>query len=88
MDSTSNGYKKKNQVMHTHNFGVCWYTKKLKKTRKNGIVEYHDYQIPVTQLNQGPKGYGDMQAVKLCHLAAVDRFTRYGGLEWEWQTFF
>jgi len=29
-----------------------------KKTRKNAIVEYLDYQIPVTQLN------GDMQAAK------------------------
>jgi len=28
------------------------------KTRKNAIVEYLDYQIPVTQLN------GDMQASK------------------------
>jgi len=31
------------------------------KTRKNAIVEYHDYQIPFTQL-KGPKGDGDMQA--------------------------
>jgi len=31
------------------------------KTRKNAIVEYLDYQIPVTQL-KGPKGNGDMQA--------------------------
>jgi len=28
------------------------------KTRENAIVEYLDYQIPVTQLN------GDMQAAK------------------------
>jgi len=34
------------------------------KTRKNAIVEYLDYQIPVTQLSQGPKGNGDMQAAK------------------------
>jgi len=27
----------------------------IKKTRKNAIVEYLDYQIPVTQL-MGPKG--------------------------------
>jgi len=33
------------------------------KTRKNAIVEYPDYQIPVTQL-EGPKGNGDMQAAK------------------------
>jgi len=43
------------------------YTNKAKqqtnttKTRKNAIVEYLDYQIPVTQL-KGPKGNGDMQA--------------------------
>jgi len=28
------------------------------KTRKKAIIEYHDYQIPVTQLN------GDMQEAK------------------------
>jgi len=32
-------------------------------TRKNAIVEYLDYQIPVTQ-QMGPKGNGDMQAAK------------------------
>jgi len=32
-------------------------------TRKNAIVEYLDYQIPVTQL-KGPKENGDMQAAK------------------------
>jgi len=32
-------------------------------TRKNAIVEYLDYQIPVTQL-KGPKGNRDMQAAK------------------------
>jgi len=32
-----------------------------KKTRKNAIVEYLDYQIPVTQ-QKGPKGNGDIQA--------------------------
>jgi len=31
------------------------------KQRKSAIVEYLDYQIPVTQL-MGPKGNGDMQA--------------------------
>jgi len=35
----------------------------LNETRKNAIVEYLDYQIPVTQL-MGPKGNGDMQAAK------------------------
>jgi len=34
-----------------------------KLTRKNAIVEYFDYQIPVTQL-KGPKGNGYMQATK------------------------
>jgi len=33
------------------------------KTRKHAIVEYLDYQIPVTQL-KGPKGNGDVQAAK------------------------
>jgi len=33
------------------------------KTWKNAIVEYLDYQIPVTQL-KGPRGNGDMQAAK------------------------
>jgi len=32
-------------------------------TRKNAIVEYLDYQIPVTQV-KGPKGNGDMQVAK------------------------
>jgi len=35
----------------------------IDKTRKNAIVEYLDYQIPVTQL-KGLKGNGDMQAAK------------------------
>jgi len=33
------------------------------KTRKNAVVEYLDYQIPVTQL-KGQKENGDMQAAK------------------------
>jgi len=33
------------------------------KTRKNAIVEYVDYEIPITQL-KGPKGNGDMQAAR------------------------
>jgi len=33
------------------------------KTRKNAIVEYLDYQIPVTQLKE-PKRNGDIQAAK------------------------
>jgi len=44
--------------------GVYCDTLKIKlKTRENAIVEYLDYQIPVTQL-KGPKGNGDMQAAK------------------------
>jgi len=34
-----------------------------KKRRKNAVVEYLDYQIPVTQ-QKGPKGNGDMHAAK------------------------
>jgi len=34
-----------------------------KKPRKNAVVEYLDYQIPVTQL-KGQKGNGDMQTAK------------------------
>jgi len=37
--------------------------KNYSKTRKNAIVDYLDYQIPVTLL-MGPKGNGDMQAAK------------------------
>jgi len=41
----------------------------LIKARKNAIVEYLDYQIPVTQIPvtqlKGPKGNGDMQAARL-----------------------
>jgi len=37
--------------------------KERTKTRKNAMVEYLDYQIPVTQL-KGPKGNEDMQAAK------------------------
>jgi len=33
-------------------------------TGKNAIVEYLDYQIPVTQL-KGPKGNGDIQAANV-----------------------
>jgi len=33
------------------------------KYRKNAVVEYLDYQVPVTQL-KGQKGNGDMQAAK------------------------
>jgi len=43
------------------------------ETRKNAIVEYLDYQIPVTQL-KGPKGSGDMQAVKRDWNAPPNRY--------------
>jgi len=33
-------------------------------TRKNAIVDYLDYQIPVTQL-KGPKGNGDSSKARL-----------------------
>jgi len=40
------------------------FTRYLKsKKRKNAIVEYLDYQIPVTQL-KGQRENGDMQATK------------------------
>jgi len=37
---------------------------KLGQTKKDAMVEYLDYQIPVTPL-KGPKGNGDKQATKL-----------------------
>jgi len=42
------------------------------ETRKNAIVEYLDYQIPVTQL-KAPKGNGDMQQseTEMRHLPAI-----------------
>jgi len=40
---------------------MCW-TFPI-KSRKNDIVEYVDYQIPITHL-KGPKEDGDMQAAK------------------------
>jgi len=46
------------------------------KKRKNAIVEYLDYQIPVTHLN-GQKENGDASS-KARLKCAVDRFKRYG----------
>jgi len=46
------------------------------ETRNNAIVEYLDYQIPVTQL-KGPKEMEmckQQSEVKMRHLPAVDRF--------------
>jgi len=51
-----------NQNYHGPNTNYKNTNKNSNKTRKNAIVEYLDYQIPVNQLNQGPKGNGDMQA--------------------------
>jgi len=56
--------------------------KMYKKTRKNAIVKYLDYQIPVTQL----KGNGAFEMkickqqneIKMRHLPAVDRLKRNG----------
>jgi len=45
------------------NEAVINYIQCSTETRENAIVEYLDYQIPVTQL-KGPKGNGDMQAAK------------------------
>jgi len=43
---------------------VCLYERcDLKKHGRTLLVEYLDYQIPVTQL-KGPKGNGDIQAAK------------------------
>jgi len=44
---------------------LIYITSKVVKTKEeNAIVEYLDYQIPVTQI-MGPKGNGDMQAALL-----------------------
>jgi len=40
-----------------------YFNKTINKTRKNAIVEYLDYQIPVTQL-MGALGNEDTQAAK------------------------
>jgi len=47
-----------------------------KKTRKNAIVEYLDYQIPVTQWEM--EICKQQSEIKMRHLPAVDRFKRYG----------
>jgi len=46
------------------------------KTRKNAIVEYLDYQIPVTQREM--EICKQQSEIKMRHLPAVDRFKRYG----------
>jgi len=47
------------------------------KARKNAIVKYLDYKIPVTQL-KGPKGKRVSRSeTKMRHLPAVDRLKRY-----------
>jgi len=55
------------------------------KTRKNAIVEYLDYQIPVTQLNR------DMQVAKRDKNAPPTggiQISALWALEWAWQIFF
>jgi len=43
-------------------------------TRENAIVEYLDYQIPVTQLME-PKGHGDIYKVDVrVGVASIDRY--------------
>jgi len=42
---------------------IGWRLTKTYHKNHNAIVEYLDYQIPVTQLKK-PKGNGDIQAVK------------------------
>jgi len=44
--------------------------------KENAIVEYLDYQIPVTQLNG--EICKQQSEIKMRHLPAVYRFKRYG----------
>jgi len=54
------------------------------QTRKNAIVEYLDYGIPVTQL-KGSKGNGDMQAAKRDWSAPPTGGRQISALwAWEW----
>jgi len=46
------------------------------KTRKNAIVEYLDYQLPVTQRER--EICKQQSEIKMRHLPAVDRSKRYG----------
>jgi len=48
----------------------------LIQTRKNAIVEYLDYQIPVTQREM--EICKQQSETKMRHLPAVDRFKCYG----------
>jgi len=59
----------------------------LSKARENAIVEYLDYQIPVTQREMEICKQHDKREMEICkqqseikmrHLTAVDRFKRYG----------
>jgi len=47
------------------------------QTRKNAIVEYPDYQIPVTDQRE-MEICKQQSEIKMRHLPAVDRFKRYG----------
>jgi len=58
---------------------LCGAGKKRKlemKTRKIAIVEYLDYQIPVTQREM--EICKQQSEIKMRHQPAVDRFKRYG----------
>jgi len=60
------------------------------KTRKNAIVKYLDYQIPVTHL-KGPKGNRDMQAANRdlnTPPTGGRQIKALWALEWAWQNFF
>jgi len=60
--------------------GITLVTKKVKKTRKNAIVEYLDYQIPVTQREM--EICKQQSEIKMRHLPAL------WALEWAWQIYF
>jgi len=51
-----------------HNSSLESSVRRYYETRKNDIVEFLNYQIPVTHL-KGPKADGDMQAAKRAYNA-------------------
>jgi len=55
-------------MWHEHHFSEL--------TRKNAIVEYLDYQIPVTQREM--EICKQQSEIKMRHIPAVDRLKRYG----------
>jgi len=50
-------------IKYTCMYIYIYHHTKVEVTRKNAIVEYLHYQIPITRL-KGPKGNVDMQAAK------------------------